>query len=63
MGNASLDGMGSLRLIGKMGNASLDGEDGIVSLDGEDGIASLDCHFLKQVDYFSLVYESKEDSC
>ena len=21
------------------------------------------CHFLKQVDYFSLVYESKEDSC
>ena len=35
--------------------------DGINGINRGNGIN--DCHFLKQVDYFSLVYESKEDSC
>ncbi len=60
-----------------MGNAALDRVDGGASLDGDfpfvpfvlfvlfvlSSLFSLSCHFLKQVDYFSLVYESKEDSC
>ena len=42
-----------------MGNASLDEKSPIYPI-----LPILPiCHFLKQVDYFSLVYESKEDSC
>ena len=46
------------------GSAALDGDNGNAALDEIDrkGYSSF-CHFLKQVDYFSLVYESKEDSC
>ena len=55
---------GSLRadaiegFTGRTGEAGEAGEAGDSGDSGDSG-----CHFLKQVDYFSLVDEIKEDSC